>query len=99
LKITDIGIEEMDRSANRGRTRSPETKQLVETISSLKSGDAKAVIVSEPDTPKQVRTRLLYAARIAGKRLQIAEKGNQVLFAVAGKARKRRRRTVVKAVA
>ena len=66
--------------------------QLIDTIGTLKANEAKAVIISDPETPKTVRSRLLYAARIAGKRLQIAEHDDRIVFAVTGRARRRRRK-------
>lgn len=92
MKIVDIDIRELDSVARRGRARSPEMAGLVETINSLKPNEAKAAVISGQDTAKKVRARLLYAARIAGKRLQIAEKDDRVLFAVTGRARRRRRK-------
>jgi hypothetical protein len=92
MKIVDIDIRELDSVTRRGRARSPEMTQLISTIGSLKSTEAKAAVISGSDTAKVLRSRLLYAARIAGKRLQIAEKDGKVLFTVAGRARRRRRK-------
>ena len=92
LKLVDIDISELKSVARRGRARSEETTQLVEAIDGLKSGAAKGIVIANLAEAKKVRARLLYAARIAGKRLQIAEKDSRVLFAVAGRARKRHRR-------
>ena len=92
MKIVDIDIRQLDSVTRRGRARSPEMTQLIDTIGTLKANEAKAVIISEPETPKTVRSRLLYAARIAGKRLQIAEQDDRIVFAVTGRARRRRRK-------
>jgi hypothetical protein len=92
MKIVDIDIRELDSVTRRGRARSPEMSELIATIGSLRSTEAKAAIISGADTAKVLRSRLLYAARIAGKRLQIVERDDRVLFKVVGRARRRRRK-------
>ena len=93
MKIVDVDIRELQSASNRGRRRSSETQELIDAIGNLGTGQAKAVIVSNGDDPRKLRSRLNYAARIAGKRLQIVEKEDRVLFTVAGRARRRRRKT------
>ena len=43
------------------------------------------------DTTKKLRSRLSYAARIAGKRLQIGITDDSVLFALSSRPARRRR--------
>lgn len=92
MKIVDIDVKEIDTVSSRGRARSPEMKELISVVSSLKSGDAKAIVASEDMPVKKVRSRLLYAARISDKRLRIGEQGDRVIFALDSRPRTRRRK-------
>ncbi len=85
MKIIDIDVKELNRATRRARSRSPETDQLVDVISGLKPDEAKAVVLDEGDSVKKMRSRLTYAARLAGKRLQIGYQGDQVLFALSNR--------------
>ena len=91
MQIIDIDAAEMKNAARRGRTRSPETQNLIDAIDSLTPNDAKAVVLEAGDTGPRIRSRLVYAARVSGKRLQIAIQDDRVLFGLS--SRRRRRRT------
>ena len=93
MRIVDAGIEALENAARRGRVRSPETQQLVDTIDSLTRGTAKAILLEPGQTAQKVRSRLAYAARIAGKRLQIVVQEDRVLFALSRRRARRRRRS------
>ena len=91
MRIVDVDLSELDSATKRGRSRSEEMQELISTIESLKPGDAKAIVASNDNPAKRIRSRLLYAARIAGKRLQIGENDGRVIFAINPRPRKRRR--------
>ena len=91
LKIVDVDIRDLSRATRRVRERSEVTEQLVEVISNLKSSDARAIILDAGDTARKLRSRLSYAARIAGKRLQIGITDDRVLFALSNRPARRRR--------
>ncbi|NQU96181.1 MAG: hypothetical protein HQ548_00870 [Chloroflexi bacterium] len=93
MRIVDVGIEALNNAARRGRVRSPETQQLIDTIESMTPGAAKAIMLEAGLTGPKVRSRLTYAARIAGKRLQIVVQEDRVLFALSGRRTRRRRKT------
>ena len=67
-------------------------EELVSAVASLKAGDAKAIVVTASSPAKKIRSRLLYAARLAEKRLQIGEKEDRVIFALDGRPRRRRKK-------
>ena len=81
MRIVDADINALKRTRARGRVRSPETRQLVEAIDGLGSGKAKAIILEEGQDAAKVRARLMYAAKIAGKRLRVVLEEDRVLFA------------------
>ena len=91
MKIVDVDIRDLDRATRRVRARSEETEQLVDVISNLKSNEAKAIKIDAGETAKKLRSRLSYAARIAGKRLQIGMTDDSVLFALSSRPARRRR--------
>ena len=92
VRIVDADIDALKNAARRGRVRSPETQQLVDTIDSMTEGTAKAILLEPGQTGLKVRSRLAYAARIAGKRLQIVVQEDRVLFALSSRRARRRRR-------
>ncbi|MEX0763117.1 MAG: hypothetical protein WD333_11875 [Dehalococcoidia bacterium] len=92
MRIVDVDIKELSSASKRGRVRSPETQQLLSIIDELKPHEAKAIVLGPGDTPQKIRSRLTYAARIAGKRLQIALEKDRVLFALTNRPVRRRRR-------
>lgn len=89
MQIVDADIRFLEQAARRGRVRSEETQKLIDSIEQLTPGKAKAVVVSRGLEPEKVRARVSYAAKLAGKALQIAIDDNRVLFAL--KEQKRRR--------
>ncbi|MBM3957808.1 MAG: hypothetical protein FJ313_07140 [Gemmatimonadetes bacterium] len=91
MRIVDVDIESLNSAARRGRVRSPETQQLVDTIDSLGPGEGKAILLEPGQTAQRARSRLAYAARIAGKRLQIVVQDDRVLFALSRRRPRRRR--------
>ena len=92
MRIVDADIATLDNAAKRGRVRSPETQQLVDTIDSMTQGTAKAILLEPGQTGQKIRSRLAYAARIAGKRLQIVIQEDRVLFALSRRLARRRRK-------
>lgn len=90
MRIVDVPIGELQRARRRGRSRSPETVQLIEAIESLTPSQAKAIVVEPGQDPQKLRGKLNYAAKVAGKRLQIAIEDDQVVFA---RSRRRSRRS------
>jgi len=93
MRIVDADISDFRHAARRGRARSPETQQLIDAIAALTPGTAKAVMLEPDHTGSRIRARLTYAARVAGKRLQIVMQEDRVLFALrSSRARRRRER-------
>ena len=91
MRIVDADIATLNNAAKRGRVRSPETQQLVDAIDSMTQGTAKAILLEPGQTGQKIRSRLAYAARIAGKRLQIVVQEERVLFALSTRRVRRRR--------
>ncbi|MBI4304936.1 MAG: hypothetical protein HY678_01325 [Chloroflexi bacterium] len=89
MNIVDADLTALRKAAKRGRVRSAETQQLIDTIDSLDPGEAKAVVLGRNEKAEKVRARVAYAAKIVGKPLQIAIAEDRVLFAL--KEVKRRR--------
>ncbi len=81
MRIVDADLNELKSASRRGRTRSPETLQLIEAIESLERGKAKAIVVEAGETATKLRARLMYAAKATGTKLQVAVKDDRVLFA------------------
>ncbi len=82
MQIVDAEFGTLKSAARRGRARSAETVQLIEAIESLQPGQAKAVMVESDATPEKVRARIMYAAKAADRKLQIAVSGDRVMFAL-----------------
>ena len=57
----------------------------------MTQGMAKAILLEAGQTGQKIRSRLTYAARIAGKRLQIVVQEDRVLFALSRRRIRRRR--------
>ena len=91
MKIVNVDIRDLSKATRRVRARSEVTEQLVEVIANLKSNEAKAIVLGAGDTARKLRSRLSYAARIAGKRLQIGMTEDRVLFALSNRPARRRR--------
>ena len=91
MKIVNVDIRDLSKATRRVRARSEVTEQLVEVIGNLKSNEAKAIVLGAGDTARKLRSRLSYAARIAGKRLQIGITEDRVLFALSNRPARRRR--------
>ena len=81
MRIVDADINAMKRTRARGRVRSPETRQMIEAIDGLGSGKAKAIIVERGQDPAKLRARLMYAAKIVGRRLRVVVEDDRILFA------------------
>lgn len=90
MKIVDIELSEMDAASRKGRVRSDETQKLVNVISDLDRKTAKAVIIDKGVTATKIRSRLTYAAKLAGRRLKIAVREDRVMFAISPRKRRRR---------
>ncbi len=89
MTIVEADLAALKSAARRGRTRSPETQQLVEAIESLEPGKAKAVVVEGGETAAMVRARLMYVAKAVGVKLDMAVKEDRVLFALKNGRRRR----------
>ena len=85
--IVDADIRTIRNASRAGRARSPETKRLIEAIESLAPGGAKAILLDPGETIPKIRSKLAYAARIAGRKLRVATDGERVLFALRGDGR------------
>jgi hypothetical protein len=96
VKIVDVDIKELNNVSRRGRARSSETQQVIAAIEGLKPGEAKAIMLARGDSGPKMRSRLTYASRIAGKRLQVAIEEDRVLFALSGRAVRRRKARAAK---
>lgn len=92
MRIIDIGIDELDSARRRGRSRSSEMVDLISTIEKMSLNEAKAIIATDGKSVQQLRSRLLYAGRVAGKRLQIGVNEGKLIFALDPRPRKRRDR-------
>ena len=92
MKIIDIKLSEMNAASKRGRARSAETQKLIDVISDLDRKTAKAVIIDKGVTATKIRSRLTYAAKLAGRRLKIAVREDRVMFAISPRKRQRRAR-------
>ena len=82
LNIVDADIGALRKLLRPGRARSPETLQLINAIESLKPGQAKALVLERGDTLPAMRSKLGYAARAAGVKLQTASDGSRLIFAL-----------------
>ncbi len=80
MKIVDIPIGQLRTARRRGRARSPETLALIEAIESLESGTAKALVLERGEDATKLRAKLMYAAKIVGRRLRVAVEDDRVLF-------------------
>ena len=81
MRIIDADINALKRTRARGRVRSPETRQLIEAIDDLGPGKAKAIMLEPGQDAAKVRARLMYASKIAGKKLSVVLQEDRVLFA------------------
>jgi len=89
VKIIDIDIKEMSTATRRGRSRSAETQELFNVITSLDRNTGKAVIIEKGGSTAKIRSRLTYAAKLAGKRLKIAVRDDRVMFTIAPRKRRK----------
>lgn len=90
MKIIDIELSEINAASNRGRVRSAETQKLINVISDLDRKTAKAVIIEKGVSAAKIRSRLAYAAKLAGRRLRISVREDRVMFAISPRKRQRR---------
>ena len=93
MKIVDVDIKELEQARRRGRSRSPETLELIKAIEDLGAGQARGIRITADLPEKSIRSRLAYAARIANKRIEIASDGAKVMFTPSAKPVRRRRRS------
>ena len=106
VRIVDADIGTVRNAARAGRARSPETKRLIQAVEDLAPGRAKAILLDAGETASKARGRLVYAARVADRKLRIVTDGQRVLFALRDSSGRRgsrgetsRRRRVVLAKA
>ena len=83
MKIVTIPVSEMQkvRRQRPGRARSEESQRLIDAITSLAVGQARAVELDEDEDPKKVRAKVAYASRAAGRKVRIVVDDHRVLFA------------------
>lgn len=81
MQIVDIPLGELQRALNKVRVRSPEVRQLVDTVQSLGKGVAKGIKIEPKLSEQQIRAKLNYAGRISKINLDIGVKGSLVVFA------------------
>ena len=91
MRIDDEHYSAYTKARRRGRTRTEEVVQLVEAIGAFRSGNAKSIILDPGQDPGKVRTKLHYAAKIAGRRISVAVADDRLVF-VLSRANKRSRR-------
>jgi hypothetical protein len=82
LNIVDADMRNLVNASRSGRSRSPETVQLIEAIRELRPGKAKAIIPSDNETIARLQARLRAAARADNARLRIVTDGERILFAL-----------------
>ncbi|MBI4219075.1 MAG: hypothetical protein HY682_02950, partial [Chloroflexi bacterium] len=58
MNIVDADLTALRKAAKRGRVRSAETQQLIDTIDSLDPGEAKAVVLGRGEKAEKVRARV-----------------------------------------
>ena len=92
MKIVEADIKQLASSSRSGRTRSAMTNMLIQSVEDLRPGVAKAVELETGETIQKIRARLIYAARVARRKLRVATDGNRVLFALKDKQNLRRER-------
>ena len=88
MKIVNADLQEFESGLGRGLVRSRETQALVDAINSLDKKTAKAVMIENGDTVNRVRSRIRYAAKIAGKPVKTVAKKDRVLFALSARRRR-----------
>ncbi len=81
MKIINADINQLRRSRRRSRTRSPQVQELIAAIDELGPGKAKAIVLGRGEDPAKARARLVYAAKIVGRRLRVVVEGDRILFA------------------
>ena len=81
MKIVNADINQLRRSHRRSRTRSPQVNELIAAIDGLGPGKAKAIVLEPGEDPDKARARLIYAAKIAGRRLRVVVEADRILFA------------------
>ena len=81
MKIVEASISDMQKKP-RGRQRSPEMQKLIDVISALRPGQAKALVPEGSETVKNLPPRISNAARVAGKKVRIVAEENRILFSL-----------------
>jgi hypothetical protein len=82
IKIVDADLNYILKARRAGRARSPETQMMLDSISELRPGQAKAIVLENRETIPAVRSRLAYAARVAGVKLRVATNRDRIMFAL-----------------
>ena len=82
IKIVDANLNDILSTRRAGRARSPETQMLLDSISALRPGQAKAVVPERGESIPAVRSRIAYAARIANVKLRIVTGSDRLMFAL-----------------
>ena len=80
MKIVDADISALKRTRSRRKVRSLEIQQMVDAIDTLQTGKAKALIVEPGQDTTKLRTKLMYASKIAGRKLRVVVEGDRIFF-------------------
>ncbi len=98
MRIEEVSLREVQKvwETNlraRGRARSPEVLKLIEVISELEPGDAKAINLNQGQSIANVKSQISRAAKAVGKNLEIVtdEPNHRVMFAISDRPPRRRR--------
>lgn len=82
MKIIDADLNNILNTRRAGRARSPEMKAILDSISQLRPGKAMAIVLEDRESVPAMRSRLTYAARVAGVKLRIATSNDRIMFAL-----------------
>ena len=80
IRIVEADLNDMLGKRRAGRIRSPEMQAMLDSISRLRPGKARAILPDEGETIPAMRSRLAYAARVAGVKLRIATTHDRIMF-------------------
>ena len=85
MKIGDEHYSAFTKARRQGHKRTEEVAQLVEAIGALRSGKAKSIILEPGRDPGKLRVKLHYAAKVAGRRINVATADDRVVFVLASR--------------
>ncbi len=80
MRIVDIDIDDIFDVVH--SIRSEETKQLVAAIKGLNKGQALAITLDEQNTQSRIKSKLIYAAKIANVKLDMVSDSEKIMFSL-----------------